>query len=316
MTDRMLRVRVVDSHTEGEPTRVVLAGGPALGDGPLSVRAERLRTVHDEFRRAIVGAPRGSEGMVGALLCPPDDPVHTSAVIFFNNVGYLGMCGHGTIGLVATLAHLGRIGVGRYEIETPVGPVSAELRVSGEVAVGNVVSRRTRARVRLEVPGFPSAIGDVAWGGNWFFLTESAPCPLRRENLSELSRYALAVRAALAGAKITGDGGAPIDHVELSGPPVDRRNSARNFVLCPDGAYDRSPCGTGTSAAMACRYADGRLAPGERWRQEGILGGVFEGSVEPVADGVRPTISGRAFLTADSELLIDPDDPFGHGVPP
>jgi len=309
-------VRYVDSHTEGEPTRVVVSGGPPLAAGTLAERREELRREHDRFRRSVILEPRGTEGLVGALLTEPEDPGHAAGSIFFNNVGYLGMCGHGTIGLVATLAFLGRARPGPLTIDTPVGPVETELRANGTVAVRNVESFRAAAGVRLTVPGYGDVRGDVVWGGNWFYLVHDSPVPLERPQLPELVRFTVAVRSTLDRSGITGNDGGAIDHIELTGPPSDPRNSARNFVLCPGGAYDRSPCGTGTSAAMACRFADGALRSGAIWRQEGILGGVFEGSVEPSARGVRPTVAGRAFVTGTGELLFDDDDPFVDGIGP
>jgi 4-hydroxyproline epimerase len=309
------RVRVIDSHTEGEPTRVVVAGGPDLGDGPLSERRDRFRASHDAFRRAVVNEPRGSDTMVGALLCAPLDPSSSAGVVFFNNVGYLGMCGHGTIGLAVTLRHLGRFPSGRHTIETPVGSVSTEMDDHDRVTFWNVTSYRTRAHVPLEVPGFGPVVGDVAWGGNWFFLIDGAPVELRPRNVGALTEYCRAVGTALGRAGIHGTDGAGIDHVELSSPPERPENQGRNFVLCPGGAYDRSPCGTGTSAKVACLVADGVLKPGEPWRQEGILGGVFEAAADLVAGGVRPRISGRAHITGEAELLLDESDPFCYGVP-
>ncbi|HTW39934.1 MAG TPA: proline racemase family protein [Thermoplasmata archaeon] len=309
------RVRVIDSHTEGEPTRVVLSGGPDLGDGTLEERLHRFRSKFDHFRRAIVNEPRGAEPVVGALLCTPDVASSAAGVVFFNNIGYLGMCGHGTIGLVATLAHLGRWGTGRRTIDTPVGPVLAEYHGAGRTTIWNVPSFRTRARVAVDVPGYSRVTGDVAWGGNWFFLVDRSPLELRPENARALTRYCLAIERALVRQRITGSSGEKIEHIELSGPPAQRENHSRNFVLCPGGAYDRSPCGTGTSAKMACLVADRKLAPGEPWRQEGILGGVFEGRAELVPDGIRPRITGHAYLTGEGDLLFDDRDPFRHGVP-
>lgn len=309
------RVRVVDSHTEGEPTRIVLSGGPDLGTGPLRERVERFRAEHDRFRRAVVEEPRGSSFLVGGLLVPPEDPTSTAAVIFFDDATYLGMCGHGTIGLVATLAHLGRIRSGPHRVETPVGVVRTVLHDSGRVSVENVVSYRTRRQVSVQVPDAGTVSGDVAWGGNWFFLASETTVELRRQNVERLTARALAVRSALGRTGITGEGGAAIEHVALSGPPQDPGNSARHFVLCPGTAYDRSPCGTGTSATMAARFADGTLGEGELWRQEGILGTVFEGTVRRDGRGVRPTISGTAYITSEAELVIDDRDPFGRGIP-
>ncbi|MGH9483007.1 MAG: proline racemase family protein, partial [Terriglobales bacterium] len=232
-------IRVLDSHTAGEPTRLVLAGGPDLGAGPLAERLERFRTQHDSFRSAVVNEPRGSDVVVGALLCDPEDAACAAGVIFFNNVGYLGMCGHGTIGLIASLAYLGRIGPGEHRIETPVGEVRALLRSSGEVTVGNVASFRHRAGVKLAVPGYGSVTGDVAWGGNWFFLVNqhSHPFQLELERIEKLTAYAWAIRQALGAAGVTGVAGAEIDHIELYGPARGGADS-KNFVLCPGRAYD------------------------------------------------------------------------------
>ncbi len=308
------RVRVVDSHTEGEATRVVLDGGPELGNGPIAERRDRLRAGHDHFRRGLVTEPRGTASMVGALLLRPADPSHAAGVVFFDAAGYLGMCGHGTIGVVTTLAHLGRFDPGPATLETPVGPVETELTSDGSVSFANVPSYRSRAAVSVDVPGVGVVVGDVAWGGNWFFVTERAPAPLRLDRATELTDYCRRIRDALARDRVTGEGGEPIEHVELCGPPVRSENDGRNFVLCPSGTYDRSPCGTGTSARMACLAAEGRLAPGAVWRQEGILGGVFEGRAERLARGIRPRITGRAHITGESTLVFDAADPLRDGI--
>jgi 4-hydroxyproline epimerase len=314
--------RVIDSHTGGEPTRCVVSGGPDLGGGTLAERRERFRTQHDAWRRALVCEPRGSDVIVGALLCEPVDPASACGVIFFNNVGYLGMCGHGTIGVIATLAHLGRIGPGEHRIETPVGMVRATLHADGSTSVANVPSYRHAGHVSVEVAGHGVVHGDVAWGGNWFFLCHDHGQTLAPGATSSLTDFALRVREALEQQGVTGRDGALIDHIELFGPPADTANDGRNFVLCPGGAYDRSPCGTGTSAALACLAADGQLAPGEVWRQESVIGSVFSGSyrrpdqelsgVPPEA--VLPTILGRAHVTLDATLVFDAADPFAWGL--
>jgi 4-hydroxyproline epimerase len=248
-------------------------------------------------------------------LLPPTDTANAAAVIFFNDVGYLGMCGHGTMGLVTTLAHLGRIGPGLHQIETPVGTVQAYLDADGSVTVANVPSYRYKAAVEIEVAGFGRFTGDIAWGGNWFFLIGEHPYTLTLANRAELLAASTAIRAALIAGGITGPGGETIDHIEFFSPPHDPANSSRNFVLCPGASFDRSPCGTGTSAKLACLHADGKLTPGQRWRQEGILGTVFEGSVEALPDGrVAPTIRGRAWITAESTLRFYPTDPFAAGI--
>ncbi len=309
------RIRVVDSHTGGEPTRVVIEGGPSP-TGALSSRVAELRARHDRFRSAVVNEPRGSDVMVGALLMEPTDPACAAAVVFFNNVGYLGMCGHGMIGLVATLAWLGRIGPGEHRVETPVGVVHARLDASGEVAVRNVPAWRLRAGVSIQVPGHGAVVGDVAWGGNWFFLVSDHGQQLELSNVAPLTDFTLRIRESLKRAGITGTDGALIDHVELFAP-TDGADS-RNFVLCPGGAYDRSPCGTGTSAKLACLHADGKLAPGQIWRQRSITGSVFDAWYELQDGRVLPTIRGRAWVNAESTLLLDPEDPccWGMGAAP
>lgn len=325
------RIEVIDSHTAGEPTRCVLAGGPDLGSGTVAERLERFRQNHDSYRRAILCEPRGSDVIVGALLLEPSDPACAAGVIFFNNSGFLGMCGHGMIGVGVTLARLRRIQPGEHRIETPVGIVNITMHSSERVTVRNVLAYRLRSDVSVEVPGYGSVVGDVAWGGNWFFLArQHAFQGARKLHISDvelLTSFTWEIRQALNRAGITGGNGAEIDHVELFTDADDAANDSRNFVLCPGKAYDRSPCGTGTSAKMACLAADGALKPGDIWRQEGILGTVFEGSfefesasrsVDPdlVKSGprIRPSISGTAYITAETSLLFDPADPFRLGV--
>jgi 4-hydroxyproline epimerase len=312
----MRRVSVIDSHTAGEPTRVVLAGGPDLGAGPLAGRCDRFRRDHDPFRSAVVNEPRGSDVLVGALVVEPHEPGCAAGVVFFNNVGVLGMCGHGAVGLAVTLAHLGRVGPGRHRLDTPVGVVGFEYHGGPRVTVENVPSYRHAAGVPVVVPGVGPVVGDVAWGGNWFFLT-AAPhlTAILPATAERLRAYALKVRDALRANGVTGEGGAEIDHVELIAGAADPRNNARNFVLCPGGAYDRSPCGTGTSAKLACLAADGKHPPWAVWRQESVIGSVFEARYAPAGDGrVIPTITGEAFVTAEATLLFDPADPFRDGV--
>jgi 4-hydroxyproline epimerase len=308
------RLQVIDSHTAGEPTRVLLAPELDLGDGDMASRIKVFRERYDGLRTGIVTEPRGSEVIVGALVTTPLDPANAAGVIFFNDVGYLGMCGHGTIGVITTLAYLGRIAPGRHGVETPVGTVQTTLHEDGSVSVENVPSYRYRAHVPVDVRGYGRVMGDIAWGGNWFFLVE-AEGSLEVSDRTALIAYTTSVRHALTASNITGEGGALIDHIELSAAPADEANSSRNFVLCPGASFDRSPCGTGTSAKMACVFADGTLMPQDVWRQEGILGTVFTGSVTALGDGrVQPTITGRAWITAESTLLFDPADPFRDGI--
>jgi 4-hydroxyproline epimerase len=310
-------LRVVDSHTEGEPTRVVIGGWPALEGATMPERRDEIRASWDSLRVALVREPRGHDAIVGAILTPPVSAGAAAGVVFCNDVGYLGMCGHGAIGVVRTLQHLGRIGAGIVRLDTPAGTIAAELHPAGDVSIENVASRCVATDVQLDVPGVGRVSGDIAYGGNWFFLTELAAMRLQLENIPELLRTTLAIRQALADARIVGDGGAPIEHIELSGPPVRADADARNFVLCPGTSYDRSPCGTGTSAKMASLFVRGKLALGTPWRQESIIGSVFTGRLQARGDDLVPTIRGRAFIVAESVLHFEPGDPhrcgFGDG---
>ncbi|MDT4823150.1 4-hydroxyproline 2-epimerase [compost metagenome] len=308
----MKTIRVIDSHTGGEPTRLVIEGFPDLGKGDMAERRRLLAERFDDWRAATVLEPRGSDVLVGALLCEPVDPQACAGVIFFNNSGYLGMCGHGTIGLVASLAHLGRIQPGVHRIETPVGTVEATLHEDRSVSVRNVPAYRYRQNVRLDVPGLGSVTGDIAWGGNWFFLIADHGQRIAGDNLDALTAYTSAVMQALEDQDIRGEDGGPIDHIELFAD--DAHADSRNFVLCPGKAYDRSPCGTGTSAKLACLAADGKLAEGETWRQASVIGSQFEGSFQWQGERIIPTIRGRAHLSAEATLLLEEDDPFAWGI--
>ena len=305
----MKEIRVIDSHTCGEPTRVVVSGGPDLGDGALSQRIELFRAKHDRFRSAIVNEPRGSDVLVGALLVEPADKSCATGVIFFNNVGYLGMCGHGAIGVIVTLAHLGRIEPGEHRIETCVGVVTATLQKDGKVSIANVASYRKAKGVTVQVPGIGSVTGDVAWGGNWFYLVEQHGQELALSNVEKLTDYTWRVRQA-----VNAQGFPEIDHVELFAPSHGNGSHSRNFVLCPGKAYDRSPCGTGTSAKIACLAADGKLAEGDEWVQGGILGSTFRGCYRQHGDKIVPVITGTAFVTGEATLLLDERDPFCWGI--
>jgi len=308
----MRKISVVDSHTAGEPTRVVVEGGPELGAGSVAEKLKVFRESHDAFRSAIVNEPRGSDVLVGALLVKPMDPACITSVIFFNNVGYLGMCGHGTIGLVATLAHLGRIRPGDHLIETPVGVVTATLHENGEVSVQNVPSWRARKSVAIKVPGLGNISGDVAWGGNWFFLVQDHGQELSATRAEQLTEFCWQVRQAVNAQDFP-----EIDHVELFGSGRIAGADSRNFVLCPGKAYDRSPCGTGTSAKLACLAADGKLKENESWVQESIIGSTFNGSftwLDRAAGKVIPKITGSAFVNAESTLLLNEVDPLCWGI--
>ncbi|HET7537548.1 MAG TPA: proline racemase family protein [Candidatus Didemnitutus sp.] len=306
---KLQRIRILDSHTGGEPTRLVLEGGPDLGRGPLAERVKLFREKFDSYRSAIVNEPRGSDVVVGALLVEPHTPGCQFGVIFFNNVGYLGMCGHGTIGLVVSLAHLGRVTTGTVRIDTPVGPVEVGLHPNGTVSVNNVASWRKAAGIAIQVPGIGAVRGDVAWGGNWFFLVEEHGQELELTNIEALTDYTWRVRQA-----VNAQGFPEVDHVELFAPSSKPGVNSRNFVLCPGKAYDRSPCGTGTSAKLACLAAAGKLAEGAEWVQESIVGSVFRGRYRRDGDKVIPTITGGAHVSGEGVLLLDAADPFRWGI--
>ena len=314
-TSSASEIQVIDSHTEGEPTRVVVEGWPQPAGATMAERRETMRRSQEELRNAVVREPRGHDAIVGALLTPPVSPDAMAGVVFFNDVGYLGMCGHGLIGVIRTLEFLGRITPGMVRIDTPVGQVAGTLEPGGRVTIENVPSFRHRNGVEVRVDGIGRVRGDVAYGGNWFFLTELADIPLEIGNLPTLLSTTVAIRDALEREGVTGTSGAKVDHIELFGSPHRSDADSRNFVLCPGAAYDRSPCGTGTSAKMAVLHAQGQLAIGQPWRQESITGSVFTGWLESRNGEIVPHIRGEAFVTGRATLLFDERDPFRFGIP-
>ena len=308
-------MRVIDSHTEGEPTRVIIEGGPDLGSGSMQERIARFADEFDHVRRMVILEPRGSDALVGALLCEPTRDDCVAGVLFFNNTGYLGMCGHGTIGTAVTLAHLGEISPGISKFETPVGVVSVNLVDQNTVTVENVASYRHAKDVAVDVPELGRVVGDIAWGGNWFFLIKDAPVPIDLGNERALTDAALKIMDALRQQRITGRDGGEIDHIEFFSDARAPDANSRNFVLCPGGAYDRSPCGTGTSAKLACLADDGVLAPGTDWIQESVIGSRFVARYTRNQQGnVIPSITGRAFICAETTLVRQPGDPFADGI--
>jgi 4-hydroxyproline epimerase len=341
----MKRIPFLDSHTGGEPTRLITSLPFDLGTGSVADKLSILRTNHDDFRTTVLNEPRGSEVLVGALLVPPADPTCEFGVIFFNNVGYLGMCGHATIGLISSLAYLGQVTVGTVRVETPVGVVEATLHdmslrggqqpdeaispssmgflhsrsvpplndseYPNRVSVRNVPAYRHLAHIPIEVDG-KTIHGDVAWGGNWFFLVHDHGLDVSMQNLEALTDFAWQVREGLVARGITGTNGAEINHVELFAPTF--AADSKSFVLCPGKAYDRSPCGTGTSAKLACLYADGKLQVGQIWKQQSVVGSIFEGSIELDGENIIPTITGEAWVMAEGAILVDERDPFGKGI--
>lgn len=308
----MKQIKILDSHTGGEPTRLVLDGFPELGSGDMESRRRILSEQFDQYRKATMLEPRGNDVLVGALLCKPVNPNASAGVIFFNNAGYLGMCGHGTIGLVASLAYLGKIKIGTHIIETPVGDVQATLHTDLTVSVRNVPAYRYKKAVEVNVPHYGKIKGDIAWGGNWFFLINEHAQQVNSHNLEQLTHFTCAVKKALIDQSITGKNHQEVDHIELFAP--DDFADSKNFVLCPGKAYDRSPCGTGTSAKIACLAADNKLQPGQLWKQASIIGSQFIASYETAGEFVIPTIRGEAHMSAEATLLLDENDPFAWGI--
>jgi 4-hydroxyproline epimerase len=324
----MIRIPYLDSHTGGEPTRLITSLPFDLGTGSVADKLSKLKKDHDDFRTTVLNEPRGSDVLVGALLVPPADPTCQFGVIYFNNVGYLGMCGHGTIGLIASLAYLGKVQPGVIRVETPVGVVEATLHspplpplgeglgVRGseypnKASVQNIPAYRHLTHVPVTVDG-KTIHGDVAWGGNWFFLCHDHGMDVSMQNLEALTDFSWRIREQFTANGITGANGAEVDHVELfaSTPEAD----SKSFVLCPGKAYDRSPCGTGTSAKLACLYSDGKLQVGQVWKQQSVVGSIFEGSVQLDGDKIIPTITGEAWVMAEGTILVDERDPFGKGI--
>ena len=313
MSERYQKIHIIDSHTGGEPTRMVYAGFPDLGTGSMAERLEVLKNQYDHFRRGVILEPRGNDVLVGALLCEPVNPEATAGVIFFNNTGYLNMCGHGTIGLIASLAYQGKITAGVHRIETPVGDVVCTLHEDGSVSIDNVPAYRYQAKVAVEVDGLGTVVGDIAWGGNWFFLVSQKFVDINVANAEALTDITWRIRQALIAQNITGENGGDVDHIELF-QDCDFADS-QSFVLCPGKQYDRSPCGTGTSAKLACLAADGKLAEGDTWQQASVIGSQFTGSYTRIdANTVRPTIRGSANISAETTVILDNQDPFQWGI--
>lgn len=306
---------IIDSHTGGEPTRVIVEGGPDLGTGPMLERANILATEHKDFYRSVVAEPYGQEAMVGVMLLEPATPGCVAGVVYFDPAAVIGMCGHGTIGVATTLAHMGKIDIGTYKLDTPVGVVEMTLKDKNTVTVKNVASYRFKKSVSIEVKGIGTVVGDIAYGGNWFFIVNDSPTPVQPSNIRALTEAAIAIREALFTNNIEGENESPVDHIIFIGPAMTEKGHSRNFVLCPDNAYDRSPCGTGCSAIMACLAADDQLFPGEEIYQESIIGSGYTLSYQTADKGkIIPSITGQAFITREAKLLQNAHDPLKNGI--
>ena len=308
-------MKIVDSHTEGEPTRTIFDAGLDLGSGSLAEKAGVFEKNYRDFCGSVLKEPRGNDAYVGALVVDSEESDCAAGVIFFNTVQNLGMCGHGTIGLSATMAYMGLIKPGHHKFETPVGKVAINLKTPNRVSVTNIESYRLLKNILIEIPSYGPLTGDVAWGGNWFFLVKESPIDIKLENFRELTDLSLQIRNALEIKGITGTQGAWIDHIELYGAPESTEANSRSFVLVPSGSYDRSPCGTGCSAKMACLAADGAWPAGKIWIQESVIGSTYALVYEQGQNGgVIVTIEGTAFVTAQVTLIFESQDPFRLGI--
>ena len=307
-------MEIIDSHTCGEPTRIVISGWPMPAGNSMPRRREYLRQNHDRLRQAVVCEPRGHNAVVGGLLTPPvcDDSV--AGIVFFNDVGYLAMCGHGLIGLVETLKFMGKVSGDDVRIDTPAGTVSAKIEEDGRVTLANVPSYLYKEDIVVNIPQLGEIQGDVAYGGNWFFLVNSSVTQLSLSNLDFLMVTAKSIRRAIADAGITGPEGEVVDHIEFYDKATVAGADSKNFVLCPGNAYDRSPCGTGTSAKMACLHARGKLKAGQKWIQESVTGSIFEGWLEERSDHLIPFIRAGANVISRATLYFDPEDIFCWGI--
>ena len=326
MAATLYNFKIIDSHTGGEPTRMVYEGFPELIGDTIQDKLHHFKQNFDHLRQSIILEPRGNDVLVGALLFPATHPKATASVIFFNNAGYLGMCGHGTIGVIVSLAYQQKITAGTHWLETPVGLVQAVLHEDGSCSVQNVPSYRYKKQVAVTVPELGLIHGDIAWGGNWFFLVSDHSQDIQANNVKQLTQVTMQIKQALVTANITGENGCEIDHIELFADSQDDNINSKNFVLCPGAAYDRSPCGTGTSAKLACLAADNKLAPGQLWRQQGVVGSVFTGSYQLANSAhqtdnhyseptIIPTICGHAYVCSETALIVQEDDPFKWGIP-
>lgn len=326
MAATLYNFKIIDSHTGGEPTRMVYEGFPELIGDTIQDKLHHFKQNFDHLRQSIILEPRGNDVLVGALLFPATHPKATASVIFFNNAGYLGMCGHGTIGVIVSLAYQQKITAGTHWLETPVGLVQAVLHEDGSCSVQNVPSYRYKKQVAVTVPELGLIHGDIAWGGNWFFLVSDHGQDIQADNVKQLTQVTMQIKQALVTANITGENGCEIDHIELFADSKDDNINSKNFVLCPGAAYDRSPCGTGTSAKLACLAADNKLAPGQLWRQQGVVGSVFTGSYQLANSAhhtdnhyseptIIPTICGHAYVCSETTLIVQEDDPFKWGIP-
>lgn len=327
-------IQAIDSHTAGEPTRVVTGGLPAIRGATMADKRAGLQRAHDHLRRALVLEPRGHDAIVLAYLLSPCRAGADLGVVFANDAGYLGMCGHGAIGVATVAVATGMVAaqepVTELVLDTPAGAVACRVAVDGgrptSVTITNVPSFLFRQRVVVPVHGFGKVAADVAYGGNWFAFVEADQLGLmvEKNHLPVLMQAATAIREALVREGVRGrhpdrDDDEIIDHVKLFAPLDGPTPGARALTLCPGAAYDRSPCGTGTSAKLAVLHAKGELATGEWFRSQSVLGTEFRARVVSTTDvggnpAVVPEIEGSAWITGFATFVVDPDDPCAFGL--
>ena len=327
-------IQAVDSHTAGEPTRIVTGGLPPLAGASMAEKRTILQRDHDGLRRALVLEPRGHDAIVLAYLLPPCTPGAHLGVVFANDAGYLGMCGHGAIGVATVAVAMGMVAavepVTEVVLDTPAGVVPCRVAVAGgkvkSVTITNVPSFLFAQRVVVPVHGFGKVAADIAYGDNWFAFVEADQLGLMVEktHLPVLMQAATAVREALVREGVRGrhperSGDEIVDHVKLFAPLAGDEPGARALTLCPGAAYDRSPCGTGTSAKLAVLHAKGELEIGAWFRSQSVLATEFRARVVRETrvgphPAIVPEVTGSAWITGFPTFVLDPEDPCRFGI--
>jgi proline racemase len=325
-----LSLFTVETHTAGQPTRIVVGGLPRLLGDTVAAKRDVVRTQHDGLRTFLTSEPRGHTGMYGAYLVEPSHPDASAGVIFFSTVNYDDMCGHGIIGVATALVAEGMVATAapetQFAVETPAGLVPVRARIAGGKAA-SVILRSVPAfvldlDVSVDVPEVGSVRGDVAFGGNWYFYVDatSLGIPLDASHLGQLRSLGAAIKAALTGLfdlrhPLNSDIAASFLGVSFVQRGPDERTQ-RNLVVEGPDFFDRSPCGTGTCGRLATLVARGELATGDTLRNDGLFGGHFLGTAVDTAtvgdySAIIPEIEGSASITGYARFILEPDDPFG-----
>ncbi|AJF67789.1 proline racemase family protein [Streptomyces vietnamensis] len=322
----------VDSHTEGMPTRVITGGFGIIPGATMAERRLHFAEHLDHVRTLLMYEPRGHAAMSGAILQPPTRPDADYGVLYIEVSGLLPMCGHGTIGVATVLVETGMVPVVEpvttVRLDTPAGLVSVDVRVEDgrarSVTLTNVPAFSVGLDLKVDVPGYGTVTYDLAYGGNFYAFVDldALGLPFDRAHKQELLAAGLAVMDAVnAGpdrpVHPENPAFAGVKHVYLTAPGSDATRSRHAMAIHP-GWFDRSPCGTGTSARMAQLHARGLLAPGTDFVNESFIGTEFTGRIvdETTVGGlpaVVPTVTGRAWITGTAQYFLDPDDPFPAG---